>query len=757
MGIGTTDGAMADQPTPDERRFRALANSSVEHVTEVDEQGRILYASPDSRPGYDAGSLGFDRVLDEDRAEVAAQLARAFRDGTTQRVAFRVTFASGEMQWLEATITPFEAENDARHALIVCRDVTESREMEARLRETRERFHRVAENAYDMISEHDVDGRLLYCNDRVWDVLGYGADHQLTPVELVHPDDQDRLVKAFRRVRDGVETSCQEVHRVERADGTWCWVESTICASGKVDGQCRPLIIARDVTGRVEADRRLRESEIRYRELIEKAPVGIAVIQGEEFVFANAAAAAMCGAATPEELVGTNLLRMLPVSDMREVLQSVDRAQRADRPPEAFDVVLEGLDDRERHLLGVGTFASYLGQPAFQAIMRDVTELEQSRRDQERLTLQLQEARKLESLGVLAGGIAHDFNNLLAVVLSNVRYAKAEDASREDRTEALADAEEATENAARLVRQLLDYAGRREPEVRSVDVSELTRSMTELLATAMSSAVELRVELAPEPLPVHADVVQLEQVLMNLVLNAADAVGDTSGRVTVRTSLVELDEDTLATWLGGEHGAGLYACLEVEDTGSGMDEETRIRIFEPFFTTKQNGHGLGLSAVLGLVQGHRGAIEVTSEPGRGTRFRVALPADAGVRTRPRPRSPLVLVVEPHTERPATAALCDSGLDALDAKDLVQATDLWKRHGEEFSAAVVDLRTEDAPSLLDTLRTDRPELPILALAPSDREGEDRLEGRATFVLSAPFTSEELCARMADLLQKADQDA
>ena len=287
-----------------------------------------------------------------------------------------------------------------------------------------------------------------------------------------------------------------------------------------------------------------------------------------------------------------------------------------------------------------------------------MTELEQSRRDQEHLSLQLQEARKLESLGVLAGGIAHDFNNLLAVILSSVRYARSSDATPEDRADALGDAEEATESAARLVKQLLAYAGRRSPEVRTVELSELARSLSDLLSTALPGGVALELDLAREPLQVHADVVQLEQVLMNLVLNAADAVGEGPGTVIVRTSREQLEAEQLARWLGGENLAGgSYACLEVEDTGVGMDAETRAHIFEPFFSTKQDGHGLGLSAVLGLVQGHRGAIDVASEPGRGTRMRVFLPADATPVSpaAPRARAPIVLVAEPDSGLRGSAA------------------------------------------------------------------------------------------------------
>ena len=270
-------------------------------------------------------------------------------------------------------------------------------------------------------------------------------------------------------------------------------------------------------------------------------------------------------------------------------------------------------------------------------------------------------------------------------------------ATRRPRTarDALGDAEEATESAARLVKQLLAYAGRRSPEVRTVELSELARSLSELLSTALPGGVALELDLAREPLQVHADVVQLEQVLMNLVLNAADAVGEGPGTVVVRTSREHLDAEQLARWLGGENLAGgWYACLEVEDTGVGMDAETRARIFEPFFSTKQDGHGLGLSAVLGLVQGHRGAIDVASEPGAGTRMRVFLPADATPVRRPRSRAraPIVLVAEPDSGLRGSAAetLRGAGMEVIEATERRAAAELWEIHADEIDAAVIDV-------------------------------------------------------------------
>ena len=388
-----------------------------------------------------------------------------------------------------------------------------------------------------------------------------------------------------------------------------------------------------------------------------------------------------------------------------------------------------------------------------------IAELEQSRLEKERLQLQLQEARKLESLGVLAGGIAHDFNNLLAVISTNVRYARDACASEVERDEALGDVEEAAESAARLVRQLLAYAGRREPEVRRIELSELVQSVTDLLGISVPADVALSLELAPERLCVEADLVQLEQVLMNLVINAAESLGEGPGHVTVRTARVRLAEDVLADWRGGEElGRGDHACLEVEDDGAGMSAEVCERIFDPFFTTKASGHGLGLSAVLGMVQGHRGAIRVQSAPSRGTCIRILLPLDAS-ETRPEAgRRPLVLLAEPDAGFRGRLAELLNGLGArvLEADGPQSALDLCTLHGEELSAALIDasLAAPETSPLPGALRAANPSLPIGLCCGDDAELTPRLRAGSAAALCRDSRDAELLDRLEGLLAKVE---
>ena len=238
--------------------------------------------------------------------------------------------------------------------------------------------------------------------------------------------------------------------------------------------------------------------------------------------------------------------------------------------------------------------------------------LAERRRHEEKL----REASKLESIGVLAGGIAHDYNNLLTGILGNASLALDVLPILHPVRHMLSEVVRASERAAELTRQVLAYAGKSVFFAQPVNVTGLVREIAGLIERSIARTVQLRLELVEVPY-VEADVAQLQQVVLNLVINGAEAIGEQPGTVTVRTGNVQIE---------GENDPGSYVFLEVQDTGSGMDEATRQRIFDPFFSTKFTGRGLGLSAVLGIVRGHKGHVSVESTVGRGSTFRVALPA-----------------------------------------------------------------------------------------------------------------------------------
>jgi len=346
-------------------------------------------------------------------------------------------------------------------------------------------------------------------------------------------------------------------------------------------------------------------------------------------------------------------------------------------------------------------------EAANKALQAEIIERELAEEERRRVQVKLLHAQKLESLGVLSGGIAHDFNNLLVGILGNAGLALLELPEDAPARETLRDIETAALRAAELTRQLLAYAGKGQFVVEPVDLSRLVEEMNNLLATAVAKNARLQFEF-PEVLPtIEADATQLRQVVMNLITNASEAIGSSSGAIYVRTGVMDADRAYLAdTQLGGSLPEGRYAYVEVQDEGHGMHPATQARIFDPFFTTKFTGRGLGLAAVLGIVRSHRGAIRVVSAPGRGTTIRILLPcvdgavplpaAPAHAGAAPASRTGCVLVVddEETVRNVARRILVANGFSVRLAAGGVEAMHLLRDDPGGVDAVLLDLTMPD---------------------------------------------------------------
>jgi nitrogen-specific signal transduction histidine kinase len=377
----------------------------------------------------------------------------------------------------------------------------------------------------------------------------------------------------------------------------------------------------------------------------------------------------------------------------------------------------------------------------------------------------LHESQKAESLGVLAGGVAHDFNNLLVGVLGNASLAMQEAAPGSGLRAYLAEIEIAGRRAAELANQMLAYSGKGRFVLRVLDLTALAAEMGKLLTSSLPRKVALRLELERALASVRADPTQMRQVIMNLVLNGADAIGDDAGVVRVSTLMHDVAPGELeGAIVGHDCAPGRYVELEVTDTGCGMDASTLARIFDPFFTTKFTGRGLGLSAVLGIVRGHFGAIEVHSRRGAGSTFRVLLPA---VDERPSPPDPprapaldwkgsgLVLVAddEPTVRDALRRMLGILGFQVLVAHDGAQALAILRARSSALDLVLLDLNMPvlSGEELLRELGTLRPDLPAILMSgfdPSAARQSGLLSGRVGF-LKKPFQFEDLrdCVRVA----------
>ncbi len=395
----------------------------------------------------------------------------------------------------------------------------------------------------------------------------------------------------------------------------------------------------------------------------------------------------------------------------------------------------------------------------------ETTELHQSHVERQRLEAQLQHAQKLESLGLLAGGIAHDFNNILSAILGHAELAAAQ---RSDPTAALQEIIGAAERATLLCQQLLAYSGRGHLQARRVELGQVLAEITSLLRVSVSRRIKLHLELAPELPPVYADPSQLQQIAMNLITNAAEAIGSGEGEIRLRTlSGWREREELAATWLDDKLPAGDYVTLEVRDSGAGMTPALCAQIFDPFFSSKGPGRGLGLAAVLGIVRKHRGAIEVLSAPGEGTCFRVLLPAaparveDAAPEPPPSALPPrqargtlLIADDEDALRRMLTEALQAQGYTVLTAPDGAAAVELFKAHHAQLDAALLDLTMPhlDGAAALYQLRQVDPAVPVALMSGyTSQEASTLLQHlQADAFLQKPFRLRDLLDTLESLI-------
>ena len=457
---------------------------------------------------------------------------------------------------------------------------------------------------------------------------------------------------------------------------------------------------------------------------------------------------------TPEDAIGKSMEMVLPADRMWEESRILERLRRGEQVDHFetvrvrkdgthIDVSLTVSPVRSRDGVIIG--ASH--------VARDITE-------QKTFNTKIRQVQKLESLGVLAGGIAHDFNNLLVGILGNASLAMEN--CLPQNSAFLDEIMKAGQRAADLTSQLLAYAGKGRFFIQLIDISALVREISQLIQTSISASVQLKLDLADDLPPVEADSGQIQQIIMNLVINGAEAVGsDKPGVVTVETRAIHADEQSLASSLGGHDlKPGEYVLLQVSDTGCGMDKATQARIFDPFFTTKFTGRGLGLSAVLGIVGSHKGVLKVESEPGRGTTFRVLLPAADGGPAQPRVAdvtvdlrgvgSILVVDDEEMVRKVARKTLERFGYSVSEAMDGQKAIELFAAARSQIDLVLLDLTMPvmGGEETLERLRKIRSDIPvILSSGFSESEALRRFEGKgiAGFV-QKPYKAVQLAEKV-----------
>lgn len=485
------------------------------------------------------------------------------------------------------------------------------------------------ENSLDLICIHDLEGRLLTVNQTAVNATGFPREVllQMNIRDVQVPEVRSRFDEYLKEVRS--RGSAKGLTKVRDAQGRiryWQYNNSL-----RKDESGKPVVqgIARDVTEMIEAQKALKESEARYRTLFESSADGI-FLMTHVFLDCNERACQLW-ACSREDILGHSPAEFSPPlqpdgrTSEEAARERVERALAGE--PQCFYWVHRRKDgvliDAEVSLkavpLGEGT--------VLQATVRDISERKKAEEERILLERRVHEAQKHESLGIMAAGVAHQFNNLLTVVLGNLDLSLRTLPSSSTVREFLEQAEQAANRAADISRSLLAYLGQGVREPSLTDLGRSVQGIVPLLESAAPAGVRLELDFRQGVPPVNIDPTDLRQVVSNLVVNAFEAMEGRQG--TVRVTVRPVEEAALpdgAVSRGSLSGKGPWACFEVTDTGAGMDSETLGRIFDPFFTTKFTGRGLGLPVTQGIVRSYGGTIFLESEPGKGTRACVILPA-----------------------------------------------------------------------------------------------------------------------------------
>ena len=613
-------------------RFSGLAHlrdRQIEDTAIIFNPTRVFFAAP--RTGNPELLRAIDRQLEKMKADPSSRYYDSLRRWTSEDVGFHLPAwlkaAGGGLALLLGLVLVW-------NRLLKRQVALRTRELEAqnaenlrlyrRARESEEglRFHaRLLDSVRESVVASDADGRITYWSRGAENMYGYAAaDVMGRPYRdfagAVEPPDEE----AFRRevVARG---AWHGEHLQRRRDGTTFWTSTVISPVLDARGEPAGFIgIDRDITERKQAEAALREERARFATLFDANPAGLMLVDREtrSIVQVNAAAAAMIGlpaaqieGRTCHGFVCVAEQTHCPVCDLGQTLDCSERA-------------LVRADGRQVPIFKTVVPLTLGGRPVLLESFIDVSERKKAETERERLQAQLIQAQKMESVGRLAGGIAHDFNNMLGAILGYVELMLAGSDPAQPHHADLLEIRKTVERSSGLVRQLLAFARQQPASPRPLDLNAVVEEMLRMLRRLIGENVDLEWRPGPTAGLVEIDPVQIDQILVNLCVNARDAIAK-SGHVVIETDGFHLDEQNALLHSGRLPGD--YAVLVVSDDGIGMNAETLDKLFEPFFTTKDvgKGTGMGLATVYGIVQQNGGFIDVQSEVGRGTQFRIHLP------------------------------------------------------------------------------------------------------------------------------------
>ena len=758
-----------------EERYRALMEQANDAILILDLDLRIIEANREAerllgRPRVEIVGRNYDDfVVPEERPDAAPRQEEFLRRGSLRVERRRLTRADGTPVSVEVSGSVVRLPGEPTVVVIV-RDITERKRAEEALRETQQRLQHVVSSSPAVLYTLKVEGQVLvptWVSENIERLIGYGVDEVAGPAwwaERLHPDDRERVVGQVPTLLS--EGHATREYRFRHKDGGFRWVRDEQVLIGDAAGRREVVGSWSDVTARKEAELRLRESEEQYRLLFDSNPHPMWVFDRATLAFlaVNDAAVRHYGYSR-EEFLAMTLTEIRPPEEVPGFM--VNHEQRRSDHAGSYE-----SPHSWKHRKKDGTVIEveiattnivFQGHPARLTLANDVTE-------KRSLEVQLLQSQKIESMGRLAGGVAHDFNNLLGVISGYSDLLRKRVATDPRLTRYVDDIMKAAERAAGLTRQLLAFSRKQVLQPRVLDLNVVVGETEKMLRRLIGEDVQLMTVFDEQLGSVRADPGQMDQVLMNLAVNARDAM-PRGGRLTIETSNVVLDRAYARQHPGVEPGP--YVRLAVSDSGHGMAPEVLARVFEPFFTTKEpgKGTGLGLATVHGIVKQSGGHVWVYSEPGQGTTFKIYLPRTDVTTGEAEPRasdeelprgSETILLVEDEASLRELVRECleGGGYTVLEARHGTQALELSERYSGPLHLLMTDVVMPgmSGRELAERLRAARPEVRILYMSgyTDDAVVLHGVLAEDMAFLQKPFTTETLARTVREVLDRTTSE-
>ncbi len=769
-----------------EDRWRSLTESSPYYVMLLDLDLRIVFINrtvPELTRDQVIGRSHLD-FLPPDQHQVGIDcFERVARSRQHDAYEVRYLDANEEVHFFDVRVAPRLGQDGKVIGFVSSSfDISERRRSEVRLAESESLLASAQRLAHMGSWDWDLQTDNILWSDEMYGIYGIDRgteDLNASSLERVHPDDRPAVLSVFEGLQKG-DAAPRIEYRVVLPEGEERHVLSMARAVRDQSGKIVRLTgTVQDVTHQRQEEAAQERAEREWTGAMDVFEDIVYLLDDDRRVLrANAAFYKLTGK-THDAVVGLHIAELLhpngevvpcPVCLAQEEKRDLDLIMEADHPDNPTGRPLE---------ITVRIIRDEGGEPqGIVMVLHDLSEVRMV--ENERLTLerQVQQAQKLESLGVLAGGIAHDFNNILTAILGNADLALDQISPVSPARSYIQQIELASKRAAGLAQQMLAYSGRGRFVIEAIDLGEFVTEMVHLLEVAISKKAVLSFNFADNLPLIDGDASQIRQVIMNLITNASEAIGDRSGLIALSTGAMHCDRvylNTAATEVSMGRNEplpeGIYSYVEVADTGCGMDAETLVRIFEPFFTTKFTGRGLGMAAALGIVRGHKGAIKLYSEPGTGTTIKVLFPAkdlpenenDEGTGEKKEGGSVrwtgqgTVLLVDDEESVRAVGQqmLTRMGFDVLTASDGIAGVQMFNEHRDEIVCILLDLTMPhaDGEQAFHELRRISPEVKVILCSGYNMQAATQRfvgKGLAGFI-QKPYALKVLRTKLMEILE------